>query len=80
MRDWAHGSADGDWVSMGVPSDGSYGVEPGVIFGYPVTIKDGKYAIVQGLAINAFSQARIDATEKELREERAAVEPLFASK
>ncbi|HMM67077.1 MAG TPA: malate dehydrogenase [Dokdonella sp.] len=80
MRDWTHGTADGDWVSMGIPSDGSYGVEPGVIFGYPVTIKNGKYAIVQGLEINAFSQARIDATDKELREERAAVESLFAKK
>ncbi len=80
MRDWTHGTADGDWVSMGIPSDGSYGVEPGVIFGYPVTIRNGKYAIVQGLEINAFSQARIDATEKELREERAAVESLFAKK
>jgi malate dehydrogenase len=78
MRDWTHGTAAGDWVSMGIPSDGSYGVEPGVIFGYPVTIKDGKYEIVQGLDINEFSRARIDATEKELREERAAVESLFA--
>ena len=80
MRDWTHGTADGDWVSMGVPSDGSYGVEPGVIFGYPVTVKNGQYAIVKGLEVNAFSQARIDATEKELREERAAVESLFAAK
>lgn len=78
MRDWTHGTADGDWVSMGIPSDGSYGVKPGVIFGYPVTIKDGKYEIVKGLDINDFSKARIDATEKELREERAAVEQLFA--
>jgi malate dehydrogenase len=78
MRSWALGTAEGDWVSMGIPSDGSYGIEPGVIFGYPVTIKDGKYAIVQGLAINAFSQARIDATEKELREERDGVKHLFA--
>ncbi len=78
MRDWTHGTAAGDWVSMGVPSDGSYGVEPGVIFGYPVTIKNGKYEIVHGLEVNAFSKARIDATEKELREERAAVESLFA--
>jgi malate dehydrogenase len=77
MRDWTQGTADGDWVSMGIPSDGSYGIEPGVIFGYPVTIKDGKYAIVKGLEINAFSQARIDATNAELREERAAVESLF---
>ena len=78
MRDWTHGTAEGDWVSMGIPSDGSYGVEPGVIFGYPVTVRNGKYSIVQGLEINAFSQARIDATDKELREERAAVEALFA--
>ncbi|MEP6882113.1 MAG: malate dehydrogenase [Dokdonella sp.] len=78
MRDWTHGTAAGDWVSMGIPSDGSYGVEPGVIFGYPVTIKNGKYEIVQGLEVNAFSKERIDATEKELREERAAVEQLFA--
>ncbi|MDE2086878.1 MAG: malate dehydrogenase [Xanthomonadaceae bacterium] len=78
MRTWALGTAEGDWVSMGIPSDGSYGIAPGVIFGYPVTVKDGKYTIVQGLEINAFSQARIDATEKELREERAGVEHLFA--
>ncbi len=79
MSSWALGTKDGDWVSMAIPSDGSYGVEEGVIFGYPVTCKDGKYQIVQGLEINAFSQARIDATDKELREERAAVEKLFAS-
>ncbi len=78
MRDWTQGTADGDWVSMGIPSDGSYGVEPGVIFGYPVTIKNGKYEIVQGLQINEFSRSRINATEHELREERAAVEQLFA--
>ena len=62
---------------MGVPSDGSYGIEPGVIYGYPVTCKNGKYDIVQGLEINAFSRARMDATDKELREERAAVEHLL---
>ncbi|MEO7916877.1 MAG: malate dehydrogenase [Dokdonella sp.] len=77
IRDWALGTPDGDWVSMGIPSDGSYGVEPGVIFGYPVTVKDGNYSIVKDLPINAFSQTRIDASEKELREERAAVEGLF---
>jgi malate dehydrogenase len=77
MRDWALGTPEGDWVSMAIPSDGSYGVEPGVIFGYPVTCKDGAYQIVQGLEINAFSQARIDATEAELREERAAVADLL---
>jgi malate dehydrogenase len=78
MRTWALGTAPGDWVSMGVPSDGSYGIKPGVIYGYPVTCKGGKYEIVQGLEINAFSRARMDATDKELREERAGVEHLFA--
>ncbi len=78
MRDWALGTPEGEWVSMAIPSDGSYGVEEGIIFGYPVTCKDGKYEIVQGLDINAFSQKRIDETETELREERAAVEALFA--
>lgn len=77
MRSWALGTAEGDWVSMAVPSDGSYGIAPGVIYGYPVTCKDGAYSIVQGLAINDFSRARMDATDKELREERAGVEHLF---
>ena len=77
MRSWALGSAEGDWVSMGIPADGSYGIEPGVIYGYPVTCKNGKYAIVQGLDINDFSRARMDATDKELREERASVEQLL---
>jgi malate dehydrogenase len=77
MHTWAHGTADGDWVSMGIPSDGSYGIEPGVIYGYPVTVKDGKYTIVQDLEINEFSRARMDATDKELRGERAAVEALL---
>lgn len=72
MRDWALGT-NGRWVSMAIPSDGSYGIEPGVIFGYPVVCKNGAYHIVQGLEINAFSRARIDATNAELREERAAV-------
>jgi malate dehydrogenase len=77
MHSWALGTAEGDWVSMGIPSDGSYGIEPGVIYGYPVTCKNGKYDIVQGLEINAFSRARMDATDKELREERAAIEHLL---
>ena len=80
MRTWALGTADGDWASMGIPSDGSYGIAPGVIYGYPVTVKDGKYSIVQGLEINEFSRARMDATDKELREERAGVEHLFAKR
>jgi malate dehydrogenase len=62
MRSWALGTADGDWVSMGIPSDGSYGIKPGLIYGYPVTCKNGKYEIVQGLAINDFSRARITAS------------------
>ncbi|HXD38828.1 MAG TPA: malate dehydrogenase [Rhodanobacter sp.] len=78
MRIWAQGTAEGDWASMGIPSDGSYGIAPGVIYGYPVTVKSGKFEIVQGLAINEFSRARMDATDKELREERAGVEHLFA--
>jgi malate dehydrogenase len=77
MRTWAHGTADGDWASMGIPSDGSYGIAPGVIYGYPVTCKNGKYSIVQGLDLNAFSRERMDATDKELREERTGVEHLF---
>jgi malate dehydrogenase len=78
MRSWALGTAEGDWVSMGIPSDGSYGIAPGVIYGYPVTVKDGKYTIVQDLPVSDFSRARMDATDKELREERAGVEHLFA--
>jgi malate dehydrogenase len=77
MRSWALGTESGDWVSMGIPSDGSYGIAPGVIYGYPVTCKDGKYEIVQGLDISEFSRARMDATDAELREERGAVEHLF---
>ncbi len=80
MRSWALGTEDGDWVSMAIPSDGSYGIEEGVIYGYPVTCKDGKYQIVQGLNINDFSRERMDATNTELREERAAVEGLFPKK
>ncbi len=80
MRNWALGTEEGDWVSMAIPSDGSYGIAPGVMFGYPVTCKNGAYEIVQGLEVNAFSQARLDETEAELRAERAAVEGLFAGK
>ena len=76
MRDWVLGTPEGDWVSMAVPSDGSYGVAEGIIAGMPCTTRNGEYEIVQGLEINDFSQARIDATVAELREERAAVEQL----
>ncbi len=78
MRTWTLGTAEGDWVSMAIPSDGSYGIKEGIIFSYPVTCKNGEYEIVQGLEIDEFSQARLDATEQELREERAAVEHLFS--
>jgi malate dehydrogenase len=77
MRDWALGTPDGDWVSMGVPADGSYGIEPGVIYSYPVRCSGGSYEVVQGLDINDFSRGRMDDTEKELREERAAIEELL---
>lgn len=77
VRDWAAGSADGDWLSMGVYSDGSYGVKEGLIYSFPVVCKNGDWSIVQGLDINEFSQARMDATEEELTEERDAVQHLL---
>lgn len=77
MRDWALGSAEGDWVSMGVYSDGSYGIEEGLIYSFPVTTENGDWKIVQGLDINEFSRARMTATETELKEERDAVKSLL---
>ncbi len=77
VRDWALGTPDGDWVSMAVPADGSYGIDPGVIYSYPVRCTGGNYEVVQGLDINDFSRERMDATAKELREERAAIEELL---
>ncbi|QEA39210.1 malate dehydrogenase [Pistricoccus aurantiacus] len=76
MRDWALGT-EGYVVSMAVPSDGSYGIEPGIMYGYPVTCDGGKYKIVEGLEIDDFSRSRMKATEDELREEREAVKHLF---
>jgi malate dehydrogenase len=76
MHDWLHGSADGDWVSMAVPSDGSYGVAEGVLCGFPVRCGNGEYTIVRDLEIDAFSRQRIDASVSELLEERAAVDGL----
>ncbi|GAA0419349.1 malate dehydrogenase [Streptomyces luteireticuli] len=76
VHTWVNGTADGDWTSMGIPSDGSYGVPAGLISSFPVTVKDGKYEIVQGLEINEFSRARIDASVQELSEERDAVRAL----
>lgn len=77
MRDWALGSADDDWVSMAIPADGSYGIEPGIVYSYPVRCRAGDYEIVQDLPIDDFSRERMDATEVELREERTAIEDLL---
>ncbi len=77
VRNWALGTPEGDWVSMSVPADGSYGIESGVIYSYPCVCENGDYRIVQGLEIDEFSRERMDATEAELLEERAAVEDLL---
>jgi len=77
VHTWFHGTAPGDWISMGVPSDGSYGIKEGVIYSYPVTIKNGEYQIVQGLSVDEFSRKRMDATDAELREERDGVKTLL---
>ena len=77
MRTWALGTDGDDWVSMGVPSDGSYGIAPGIIYSYPCRCKNGDYEIVQGLEVDAFSREKMDATAAELREERAAIEHLL---
>ena len=77
VREWVLGTAEGDWVSMSVYSDGSYGIEPGLIYSFPCTTKDGQWSIVQGLAIDAFSETRMRASEAELIEERDAVRHLL---
>lgn len=77
MRDWALGTPKGTWVSMAVPSDGSYGIEEGVVFGYPCHCENGTYKIVQGLDINDFSRRRITQVHQELLDERAAIENLL---
>jgi malate dehydrogenase len=76
VRDWVRGTPDGDWVSMGIPSDGSYGVDEGLMFGFPVTCSGGSYEIVQGLELNDFSQSRLDVTINELKDERETVKRL----
>lgn len=76
MRDWALGT-NGEWVTMGIPSDGSYGIPEGVMFGFPVTTENGEYKIVQGLEIDDFSQERINITLKELTDERDAIAHLL---
>ncbi|MDQ2075493.1 malate dehydrogenase [Marinimicrobium sp. ABcell2] len=79
VRDWALGSAEGDWVSMGVYSDGSYGIEKGLIYSFPCVCKNGDWQIVTGVEINDFSREKMQATEKELQEERDAVKDLLPS-
>jgi malate dehydrogenase len=77
VHDWMLGTPDGDWVSMAVPSDGSYGIPEGVIYSYPVTCKNGEYTIVQGLEVNDFSREKMSATHRELLEERDGVKDLI---
>ena len=77
MRDWALGSADDNWVSMAVPSDGSYDIPEGLVYSFPVTCKNGSYEIVQGLAIDEFSRSMMTTTQQELEEERDMVKHLF---
>ena len=77
IRDWALGTPGDDWVSMAVPSDGSYGIKEGIIYSYPVRCAKGKYEIVQGLPISDFSRERMSATEEELRQEREAIAALL---
>jgi malate dehydrogenase len=76
VHTWVHGTPEGDWTSMAVVSDGSYGVPEGLVSSFPVVCKDGKWEIVQGLEINQFSRERIDASVRELEEERDAVRKL----
>jgi len=73
MRDWIFGAPEGEYVSMAVRSDGSYGIEEGLIYSFPVTTKDGRYTIVQGLTIDEFSRKKLDLTAAELIEEKNAV-------
>lgn len=77
MRTWVMGTDSNDWVSMGIPSDGSYGITEGLIYSFPVTCKDGEYEIVQGLEVSDFSREKMDATMKELEEERDEVKDLL---
>jgi malate dehydrogenase len=77
VHTWVKGTAKGDWVSMAVPSDGSYGIKEGVIYSYPVTVSNGRYSIVKGLKIDEFSRKRMDASDAELREERDGVKDLL---
>lgn len=77
LHNWALGTSAGDWVSMAIPSDGSYGIAEGIIYSFPVTCDDGRYSIVQNLDISEFSRQRMDETMRELQEERDAVKDLL---
>ena len=77
VRDWALGTQEGDWTSMGVPSDGSYGIEEGLMYSFPVTCAGGQYSIVQDLPVGNFSRDKMDVTAAELKEEQDAVRPLL---
>jgi malate dehydrogenase len=77
VRNWISGTPEGDWVSMGIASDGSYDIPEGVIYGYPVTCRGGKFEIVKGLQVSEFSKSRMQATLKELQEERDSIKSLL---
>ena len=77
MRDWSLGTKENDWVSMAIPSDGSYGISKGIIYSFPVTCEDGSYSIVQNLEIDDFSKESMEITEKELLEEKLAIKHLL---
>jgi malate dehydrogenase len=78
VHDWIYGTPAGDWVSMGIPSDGSYDIPEGIIYGYPVTCRDGRYEIVKGIELSDFSKSRMQATLKELHEERDSIKQLLS--
>jgi malate dehydrogenase len=77
VRDWVSGTREGDWVSMGIAADGSYGIPEGVIYGHPVTCRGGRFEIVKGIEVSEFGRKRMDATLKELHEEREGVKHLL---
>jgi malate dehydrogenase len=77
VRTWMLGTAEGDWASMAVPADGSYGIKEGIIYSYPVTCRQGEYQVVQGLSVDEFSRKRMDLSDAELREERDGVKSLL---
>ena len=77
VRDWVYGTRDGDWVSMAIPGTGAYGVGEGLVYSYPVTVSDGRVSVVEGLTVGDDVRVRMQATEQELLEERAAVEHLL---